>query len=149
MNDVVKKSQPQSRLDLFDDFDNLFGNLFRPSRFINEPRAGTQTPAIDLIEKDDAYELRAELPGVEKEDLDISIKDGVLTINAQTKNEHREEKDGRLIRQERYLGKYVRSLRLGSNIDETKIDANYVDGILSVMIPKPEEVKPQKIDVKY
>lgn len=149
MNDVTKKSQPRTHLDLFDDFDNLFGGLLRPSRYLAEQRQGRQSPAIDLVEKDDVYELRAELPGIEKEDLHISVEDGILTINAQTKNEHREEKDGRVIRQERYLGKYVRSLRLGNNIDESRIDANYVDGVLTVLIPKPDEVKPKKIEVKY
>ena len=83
-----------------------------------------------------------------REDLNVTINDGVLTINAERKEEKKDEKDGRVIRQERYYGKFVRSLRLGSDIDEGRIEAEYENGVLNLSLPKTAEVKPRKVDVK-
>ena len=78
----------------------------------------------------------------------VSIKDGVLAINAERKKEKKDDKDGRVIREERYYGKFVRSLRLGSDVDESGIEAHYEDGVLNLSLPKTAEVKPRKVDVK-
>ena len=72
----------------------------------------------------------------------------MLTINAERKEEKKDEKDGRVIRQERYYGKFVRSLRLGSDIDEERIEAQYENGVLNLSLPKTAEVKPRKVDIK-
>ena len=72
----------------------------------------------------------------------------MLAINAERKEDKKDEKDGRVIRQERYYGKFVRSLRLGSDIDESGIEARYEDGVLKLSLPKTAEVKPRKVDVK-
>ncbi|NDA15717.1 MAG: hypothetical protein EBZ14_10790 [Gammaproteobacteria bacterium] len=92
--------------------------------------------------------MRELLPGVARDGLNVTINDGVLTINAERKEEKKDEKDGRLIRQERYYGKFVRSLRLGSDIDEARIDARYEDGVLHLTLPKTAEIKPRKVDIK-
>ncbi|MGE4660247.1 MAG: Hsp20 family protein, partial [Arenicellales bacterium] len=92
--------------------------------------------------------VKAELPGVAREDLNVTINDGVLTINAEREEEKKDEKDGRVIRQERYYGKFIRSLRLGSDIDEGRIEAQYENGVLNLSLPKTAEVKPRKVDVK-
>ena len=105
-------------------------------------------PAIDVSENEGAYLVKAELPGVAREDLDVTIKDGVLAINAERKKEKKDDKDGRVIREERYYGKFVRSLRLGSDVDESGIEAHYEDGVLNLSLPKTAEVKPRKVDVK-
>jgi HSP20 family protein len=72
----------------------------------------------------------------------------VLTINAETKYEDEAKKEGRLIRQERRYGKFVRSMRLGDSVDVSKVKAEYKDGVLSLVLPKAEEVRPKRIDVK-
>ena len=105
-------------------------------------------PAIDVSEKEGFYLVKAELPGVARENLDVTINDGVLTINAESKEEKKDERDDRVIRQERYYGKFVRSLRLGSDIDEGRIEAQYEDGVLKLSLPKTAEVKPRKVDIK-
>ncbi len=128
-----------------DDFGDFFEGFFRPARLI-EPTHNV-VPAVDVSEDNNGYVVRAELPGVKKEDIDVSLEDGVLTINAETKSES-EEKDGeRVIRQERRYGKYSRSLRLGTQVDQGKVKANYKDGILELALPKSEAVKPKRIAV--
>lgn len=146
MNAIIRSPEKRLGWDFFDDFDNVVNNLFKPVRNVTNGQA--LAPSLDIAETDKAYVLKAELPGVGKDDLDVSIKDGLLTINAESKFEHDEEKQGRLIRQERRYGKYVRSLRLGADIDEPNVEAQYKDGVLTLTLPKTEEVQPRKIDVQ-
>jgi hypothetical protein len=77
--------------------------------------SGSLVPAIDLHEDDKSYTVRAEIPGVKKEDIDVTVHDGVLTINAESRYEHEEKEEGRVIRQERRYGKYVRTIRIDVN----------------------------------
>ena len=133
--------------DIFGDFDDLMGSRFRSSVVLRREETA-KMPAIDVSEDEGAYLVKAELPGVAREDLDVTIKDGVLSINAERKKEKKNDKDGRVIREERYYGKFVRSLRLGSDVDESGIEAHYEDGVLNLSLPKTAEVKPRKVDVK-
>jgi len=146
MNDITRSSERRSLSPwgLFSEFDEMFDDFWRPVR----REGGAFAPAVDVSEKDDAYHIRADLPGVNKDDLDISFQDGVLTINAETKHEEKEEKQGRVIRQERRYGKFIRSMRLGEAVDPDKIKADYKDGVLDMVIPKAEKVKPKKIEVQ-
>jgi len=123
------------------------GGWFRSPAVLRREETA-KMPAIDVSENEGAYLVKAELPGVAREDLNVTINDGVLTINAERKEEKKDEKDGRVIRQERYYGKFVRSLRLGSDIDEGRIEAEYENGVLNLSLPKTAEVKPRKVDVK-
>ena len=132
---------------IFGDFDDLMGSRFRSSVVLRREETA-KMPAIDVSENEGAYLVKAELPGVAREDLDVTIKDGVLAINAERKKEKKDDKDGRVIREERYYGKFVRSLRLGSDVDESGIEAHYEDGVLNLSLPKTAEVKPRKVDVK-
>lgn len=145
MNDITRRSERRSPLGLFGEFDEMFDDFWRPAR---RDTGGAFAPAVDVTEKDDAYYVRADLPGVKKDDLDISFQDGVLTINAETRNETKEEKEGRVIRQERRYGSFVRSMRLGDAVDVDGIKADYKDGVLDLVLPKAEKVKPKKIDVQ-
>lgn len=146
MNKLVRGSE--RRLDPLSDFDDLFQGFWSPARRgAQNSGSGSQTPAIDIHETETGYEVTAELPGVKKEDLAVSIKDGVLTINAETKYEHEEKKKGRLIRQERRYGKFVRSMQLGNDVAEDDIKADYKDGVLHLILPKVEEKQPKQIDV--
>lgn len=150
MNELARIPERRSLRGMFDDFDSLFDDFWRPVRRggPSANNAGSFAPALDVTETEDEYRVRADLPGVKKDDLDISVQDGVLTINAQTKYEDEETKDNRVIRQERRYGKFVRSMRLGDAVDVGKIKADYKDGVLNLVLPKAEEVRPRRIDVR-
>ncbi|TDJ67654.1 MAG: Hsp20/alpha crystallin family protein [Proteobacteria bacterium] len=148
MTNLVPRIASRNGLRWFDDdFGDFFEGFFRPARLIEPTR--NVVPAVDVSEDDNGYVVRAELPGVKKEDIDVTLEDGVLTISAETKSKSEsEEKDGeRVIRQERRYGKYSRSLRLGTQVDEGKVKASYKDGILQLVLPKSEAVKPKRIAV--
>lgn len=147
MNNIVRPVERTRGWDVFGDFDDLMGNWFRAPVTARRGDAA-RSPAIDVSETESAYLVKAELPGVSRDGLDVTINDGVLTINAERNEEKKEEKEGRLIRQERYYGKFVRSLRLGSDVDESKVEARYEDGVLHLSLPKTAEVKPRKVDIK-
>lgn len=133
-----------------DDLDNLFQGFFRPLRAFNPAQSQAQSWVLpmDVTERENEYVIYAELPGVNKDNIDITLADGVLTVSAETKQEYEEKEGDRLVRQERRYGKYSRSIRLGTQIDEKNVKANYKDGVLELVLPKAEEVKPKKIAVK-
>lgn len=148
MNDITRSPGRGMGWGVFsDDLDNLFEGFFRPSRVAAESAGKGLVPSMDVVEQDNDFVVTTELPGVRKEDIDVTVHNGMLTINAETKAETEEKKGGRVIRQERRYGKYVRSMRLGTQIDETKVKASYKDGVLELVLPKAEEIKPKKISV--
>ena len=104
-------------------------------------------PAVDVAETATAYQVNAELPGIRKEALDVTVDDGVLTIQAERNDNQEQTENGQLIRQERSYGKFVRSLHLGQNVDEETITAEYRDGVLHITLPKAKEVQPRKVEV--
>ena len=115
----------------------------------NESSARLWVPAIDLFEKKDAYVVRAELPGVERSNIEITFEKNILTISGQKAGmlEGREE-EIRVFAAERVSGGFSRSLRMPEHIDGEKIGAEYKDGLLTVTIPKAEIAQPRKIEVK-
>lgn len=130
-----------------DDFDSLFENFLRPMGMIEETVSEGLTPRLDVVEHDNEFVLQAEMPGIKKDDIEITLENGVLTISGESKSEKEVREGERVVRQERRYGKYVRSLRLGKEIDEKNVKASYKDGILELVLPKSEEVKPKKISV--
>ncbi len=104
------------------------------------------SPALDVFDDKDSFVVKAELPGLKKEDIDLALHDGVLTISGERKHE-REAKDGGTFRSERYFGKFQRSVTLPAAVDASKVQASYKDGVLSVELPKAEEAKPKHIAV--
>jgi HSP20 family protein len=115
----------------------------------NESSARLWVPAIDLFEKKDAYVVRAELPGVERSNIEITFEKNILTISGQKAGmlEGREE-EIRVFAAERVSGGFSRSLRMPEHVDGDKIGAEYKDGLLTVTIPKAEIAQPRKIEVK-
>ena len=119
-------------------------NLFDIDRFFNDswPQATqSQTgtffaPRVDIREAGDHYQITAELPGVDKKDIHIHVKDGVLTLEAETSQEDEEKKGGKVIRQERRYGKLMRSFNLGADVEESDIKASFEDGVLTLEAPK-------------
>jgi len=130
-----------------DDFDNLFQNFLQPLRWVEEEAGQGIAPRLDVVERDNEFVVKAEMPGMKKDDIEVALENGVLTITAETKSETEEKEGDRVIRQERRYGKFLRSLRLGKEIDEKNVKASYKDGILELVLPKAEEVKPKKIAV--
>ena len=131
-----------------DELDNLLEGFFRPLHRKSElgPQSGT-IPAMDVTERENEYVIHMDMPGVSREDVDITLADGVLTICGEIKRQHEEKAGDRVIREERCYGRLSRSVRLGSHIDEKQVSAHYKDGVLELTLPKAEEVKPKKITV--
>lgn len=148
MTNLIPRRAELSPWRLFDeDFDNFFEGFFRPVRGLERASQSAVIPAVDISENDEQYVVRAELPGVKKEDISVTVEDGVLRISGESKSEHQDKENGRVIRQERHYGQYVRSLRLGTEVDEQKAKAHYKDGVLELVLPKAESVKPRRIAV--
>ena len=121
-------------------FDAFFG---RPG---NSGQARRWVPAMDLVEEDRDLVLRADLPGMTEDDVNVEVKDGVLTISGERKAEERKEEKG-YYRVERSFGSFSRSLTLPEGIDPDKVGAEFDNGVLEVRIPKPEERKPHRVAI--
>ena len=104
-------------------------------------------PTVDISETDGEYLIKAELPEVRKEDVKVTVEDGVLTIQGERRQE-KEEKGKRYHRVERSYGSFVRSFSLPESVEEGGVKAEYKDGVLNLHLPKTEKVKPKAIDVK-
>ena len=126
-------------------FDNLFNDDLMFS-FFNEEK--TWVPAFDVSENEKEYIISAELPGIDVKDLDVNLSDGVLTVKGE-KKEEKEDKNKSYHRVERYYGSFQRSFRIPAEIITDKIDAQYKDGILKLILPKAEANAPKKIEVKH
>jgi HSP20 family protein len=103
-------------------------------------------PPMDLVEADDHLVLRADLPGLERDDVEIEIKDGVLTVSGERKSEQEDKADG-FYRVERAYGSFSRSVSLPDGIDPDQVHAEFKNGVLEVRIPKPEERQPHRVEI--
>jgi HSP20 family protein len=112
-----------------------------------ELERGAWMPAVDIHETEDGYVVKADLPGLKKEDIQIDLKDSTLTLKGEKKFEEKVSKDN-YIRTERAYGTFVRSFTLPHNVDAEKIKASYKDGVLELTLPKKEEAKPKQIKVE-
>ncbi len=129
-------------LRLFDDLDTWFDNdLFAPAR------EGVWAPAVDIEEKDGSYLVKADLPGLKKDDIHIELHDSYLTLKAERHHEKEENKDNRHWI-ERSYGSFERTLRVPEGVTEKDITAKYNDGVLELNIPAPKAEKPKAIEVK-
>jgi HSP20 family protein len=128
------------------DMNRLFDSFFGTGRAPNGAGARRWIPAMDLVETDDHLVLRADLPGIDEKDVDIEIKDGVLTVSGERKTEHESKEEG-YYRVERAFGHFSRSLSLPDGIDSEKVTANFDRGVLEVKIPKPEQTKPHRVQI--
>jgi HSP20 family protein len=104
-------------------------------------------PTVDISETEGEYLIKAELPEVRKEDVKVTVENGVLTLQGERRQE-KEEKGKRFHRVERSYGSFVRSFTLPESVDESSVKAEYKDGVLNLHLPKSEKVKPKAIDVK-
>ena len=132
---------------LEDTIDDLFRGFFvRPVSFEG---SNTTVPfRVEIAEKDGAYVLRGELPGVKKDDINVSIDGDTVAITAEVKNE-KDVKDGeRVLRSERCYGKLYRAFTLGQPVDEDGAQARYADGVLELMLPKKAAVQAKRITIQ-
>ena len=130
---------------LRDEMNSLFelpsmGNLARQTQLFSG-----WSPALDLYQNNDNVVAVVELPGMRKEDIDISLHDGMLTIAGERQSSSGEGENAE--RTERFSGKFRRSITLPTRVDAGKVSASYKDGILTVTLPKAEEAKPKKVEV--
>jgi HSP20 family protein len=153
MNSLARWQRPElstwptfGRLtDLRDEIDRLFevplSELTRASQLLSG-----WTPALDVYEDKDNVYVRAELPGMKREDIDLSLHNGSLSISGERKSEGK-YKDAEVYRSERFFGRFQRTVTLPTLVAADKVKAQYQDGILTVTLPKAEEAKPKHIDV--
>ncbi len=135
----------ENLMDVFDDIDR---NFFRGAGTPERALYGKNAPHMmktDVKETEGGYELDVDLPGFKKEEIHLDLENGYLTISTEKSLENKEEKKGKVLRQERYAGTMSRSFFVGENVTEEDIRAKYENGVLSLVIPKKEARKvPEK-----
>lgn len=133
---------------LLNEFDDLFRGFFMRPISLGAPLWGGPTPfRMDVVETDNAYRVLAEMPGVRKEDINVTIDGSDVTISAELKREHKAE-DEKLLLSERTVEKYYRSFSLEHEIDEANVQARYADGVLELTLPKSARSLQKKITVQ-
>jgi HSP20 family protein len=152
---VVSKGEaqrvPARRLSPFEEMDRMFDEFMgrgwlRPSRWELPLLAELKVPNVDVVDRDDEVLVRAEVPGVNKEDIEVSMSGNMLTIKGQTKREEKEEK-GDYFRCEISRGAFSRTLTLPAEVDEAKAKAELKDGVLELTLPKAEKSKRRTIKI--
>ncbi len=144
---VSNDAWPGSIFSLHREMDKLFGDVLKNSGEISTN--ADWTPRVNIAETEKDFQISAELPGIEEKDVEVTLHDGVLTIKGQRQSEA-EQKDKNFHRIESFYGSFERSFALPDNIAEDKVDAKFKNGLLTVIVGKMEQVKPQpkKIQVK-
>lgn len=140
---------PARELDLLQgDMNRLFDTFFQGRGVGAAAANGSRrwVPPMDLVEAGDEFVLRADLPGLDRDELELEVKDNVLTISGERRAEHEDRKEG-YHRVERSFGRFSRSLDLPEGIDASAVTADFDRGVLEVRIPKPEERQPTKIEI--
>ncbi len=147
----LSRTRTRNLNDLQREIDRLFGRAF-PSREDDERDASSRRQAVwaprtDLVETEDAYQLRLDVPGMSKDDLKINYKDNQLTVSGERTSDRTDE-DEEYVRVERSFGQFYRAFSLPQTVDAENISASYENGVLSIRVPKTEEVKPRQIEIK-
>ncbi|MCM2278251.1 MAG: Hsp20/alpha crystallin family protein [Oligoflexia bacterium] len=141
----------QRRIDrMFDEFfsGTPFPNLIGPTRSLLEMGEREYIPACDVQDSDTQYLLSFDLPGVKKEDVKIDLRDNLLTVSGERKEESYKEEKGKRVSEERMYGSFVRSFTLPSGVDPNKVEASYENGVLQIAIPKAPEAQGRHIPIK-
>jgi HSP20 family protein len=151
----IQKAEPAHALSPFEEMDRLFDAYFnrgwlRPFQWPSMPKLATpfegRIPNVDVIERDDEIVVKAELPGVDKKDIDVSVTQNSVTIKGSTRHEEKEEK-GDYHRCEITHGSYMRSMTLPAEIDEENTKATFKDGVLELTLPKLKKSKRHNVEV--
>lgn len=132
---------------LQDRINRLFDEVFPATEGREDTGLFEWRPSVDTYEKDDAVVIKAELPGVKKDDISIDVNNNVLSIRGERKHEE-DVREENYYRRERFYGKFQRSFTLPDGVDPDKIEASYKDGVLEVQVPKTEQSKGRRIEIK-
>ncbi len=148
MSRIVRWDPVREVVSMRNQMDRLMSDVFStPAAWQNDEYAGFMRLALDVSENDNTYTVHASLPGIKAEDVDISFSENTLTIKGETKDERTEENEKWHLRERRF-GSFMRAISLPSAIKEDAIDARFEDGVLTLTLPKAEEVKPRRIAIK-
>ena len=128
-------------------FNRMFGETAPGTAIAGQTIAGSWMMPVDIAETADEFLVKAELPGMKPEEIEITVADNQVTLRGQ-RTEAREDKDVNFIRSERRLGSFYRSFALSAPVDDARVTATYKDGILEVHLPKSEAVKPRQIRIQ-
>lgn len=131
--------------DIFDDF--VKGFFVRPLAAV-EAGESARRLKVDVSEKDTEYRVLAEIPGVKKDEIQVDIEGDVVTISAETRAEKDVKEGERVIHSERYYGKMSRSFRLGQEVDQTKANAKYTEGVLELVLPKKAAANAKRLTIQ-
>jgi HSP20 family protein len=132
---------------LQNEMNRLFNTVFDTPTTANGGTPRRWIPAMDLVETDDHFVLKADLPGLAEGDVSVEVEDNVLTVSGERKSEHEDKREG-YVRVERSYGAFRRSLTLPDGIDPEAVTASFDKGVLEVRIPKPEERKPRRVAIQ-
>lgn len=147
MMDLIRWNPLKEMVSLRERMSRMFDDpLFRFDGRSEETGMGAWLPAVDMFEKDDHLVIKAELPGMDKKDISLDFKDGVLTLSGVRKQEN-EVSEENFYRREMSYGKFVRSFSLPADSDAEKIKADFQNGVLTVEVPRPAQPKPKQINV--
>ncbi len=145
LRDVTAWNSGNEVATLHREIDNMFNHLFRGD-VVEDSTTTSWLPPVDIVEQENEYLVHVELPGVEKNDVKINVANSVLTIKGEKKTVHEtKEKNHRI---ERSYGMFQRSFTLPTSVKADKIEASYLNGVLTIIVPKAEEAKPKEIEVK-
>ncbi len=145
MFEIMPRSPITELSNLRRELDRLWEDFFGAKDIT--PAEGIWGPAVDISETKDSLIVKAELPGMEPKDIDISLSGDTLVIKGEKKQE-KEEKGENFHRVERRYGSFARTIRLPVEVDSDKIEATYKQGVLKIVLPKKEEAKPKQIEIK-
>ena len=147
MSNLVRTADVRRPWGLFSDVDGILRGFYDSPVSTWNTSADSRRLAMDIIEDDTTYVVTADLPGISRDEVSVTIDKNVLTVSAESKDEV-SQNERKVLRHERYSGKYARSFRLGEDIDEDQVSAEYRDGVLRLVIPKKATVAPRQIEVK-
>jgi HSP20 family protein len=144
---LVRWEPVRERSSLQNDMNRLFNTFFNTTTGANGATPRRWVPAMDLVETDDHFVLKADLPGLSEDDVHVDVANDVLTVSGERKAEHGDKRDG-YVRVERSYGSFRRSLTLPEGVDAEAVTASFDRGVLEISIPKPEQRKPRRVAIQ-
>ncbi len=144
---LVRYNPTRNLASCFKHVDRFFNDdFFNPAQFLNSDSDTSFSPAADIYEEENTIVIKTDLPGMSRKNIDLDLKDGVLTIKGKRESEKEEEQES-YFRKERSFGSFSRSFSLPDTVDQDDIKAEFKDGVLMVELPKKEKVKPKQIEI--
>jgi len=147
MSTLVRWNPIRNRMNLYNEFDRMMSEMNNMFDWDAPSIASDWKLALDVVENEDGYTVKASIPGINSDDIDITLENDVLTIKAETQSDETTENTKYHLRERRF-GSFSRSLRFPVSVNGDAVEAKYENGVLTLGIPKAEEVKPKRISVK-